>query len=177
MLYTRKGDAGTSGLYGTKERFAKDHPLYEALGTVDELNSLLGLCRAHAAAHDDGVSASAELKNVQEALFIIQAELAGTDKHLTHTHIDDLERATDHIEELIPNPHAFVLPGATPLGALFDVARAVARRAERAVISARATRPLAPESLAYLNRLSSLLYALARHATIQENGHETSPSY
>ena len=178
MLYTRKGDSGTSGLFGTSERFPKDSPVYDALGTLDELNSLLGLCRAQTSGrHDEGLDITKEILNVQQRLFTAQAELAGAQKHLSHADVELLESAIETIENLIENPHAFVIPGATELSALFDYARAVSRRAERSIITASKERPISPATGAYLNRLSSLLYALARYTAMQVDEKELSPKY
>lgn len=177
MLYTRKGDKGMSGLFGTKERFSKDSPVYEALGTVDELNSLLGVCRAHSGKIKNDFISN-EILKVQECLFIIQAELAGADKSLEQTAVDNLEQTIEVFESEIANPHSFVIPGATELSALFDYARAVSRKAERTVISTQSGKIIvSPETLAYLNRLSSFLYALARYSVVKEDKKETSPSY
>lgn len=179
MLYTRKGDAGTSGLFGTKERFPKNSPIYDALGTLDELNSLLGLCYAHAALIESTkpFSVSVLVRTVQQHLFIIQAELAGTEKRITQQQVEQMEEMIARLESLITNPHSFVIPGATELSALFDYARAVSRRAERSVVAAGAMRQVSPPTSAYLNRLSSLLYALARYAAAQAGAKEASPAY
>ena len=177
MLYTRKGDGGTSGLFGTKKRFPKNSPIYDALGTLDELNSLLGVCWAHAEDIMGEISIQKEIRSVQEALFIIQAEIAGSDKQIGTVRVDALESAIDSIETLIGNPHAFTIPGATTLSAFLDYARAVARRAERSFITAHGKRKVSARSLTYLNRLSSLLYALARYAAAKEGVREASPTY
>ena len=176
MLYTRNGDKGTSGLFGTKERLSKDSPVFEALGTVDELNSLLGICRARFAKIKDE-RISSEILKVQECLFIVQAELARVEKSLEHSHLDSLEQTIQEFESEITNPHSFVIPGVTEFSALFDYARAVSRRAERTVIAAQSGTPVSPETLAYLNRLSSLLYVLARYVAMEKNINELSPSY
>jgi cob(I)alamin adenosyltransferase len=177
MLYTRKGDKGTSGLFGTKERFPKNSPVYETLGMVDELNSLLGFCRVCSDDAKDGQSVSREILKVQECLFIVQAELAGARESITHTHIDSLEKIIESLEARIDNPHAFVIPGATKLSALYDYARAISRRMERTIISAQPVRSVSPETLAYLNRLSSFLYVLARYMAYMDGAVELSPSY
>lgn len=177
MLYTRKGDGGMSGLYGTKKRFPKDSPVYEALGTVDELNSLLGACRAQVNDQENEISIQREIRKAQEILFIVQAELAGAPKCVSRSHIEALEQVVDHIEDTIPRPHAFVIPGGSELSAFLDYARSVARRTERTVLRAGSDIHLSPDSRAYLNRLSSLLYALARLASQRENVQEMSPSY
>lgn len=179
MLYTRKGDAGTSGLFGTKVRFPKDSPIYHALGTLDELNSLLGLCHARSASVGSRESApiSEYVRTVQKHIFIVQAELAGAEKELTQQHVDQLEAMIEQLENLIANPHSFVIPGANELSALFDYARAVSRRAERAVVGAAGIRRVSASTAAYLNRLSSLLYVLARHTAVREGSMETAPAY
>ncbi len=177
MLYTRKGDDGLSGLFGTKVRFSKNSAIYEALGTIDELNSLLGICRAAAATIRTDSRTLHIIHGVQECLFIIQAEIAGANHTIQRTHITNLETAITEIEHKIENPHAFVIPGATLTSALFDFARTVARRAERTIISIPHTHAVSSESRAYLNRLSSLLYALARATAAEERRTELSPSY
>ncbi len=176
MLYTRKGDDGTSGLFGTKERFPKNSPLYEALGDVDELNSFIGLCRTKAGSLR-AFDVSAELLTVQQCLFIIQAELAGADKRMSQAHIDVLEAVVARAEEPIGNPHSFIVPGTTEASALLDVARVVCRRAERSVIAARTQKEISKSAYAYLNRLSSLLYALARLAAFESDTPEEKPTY
>ncbi|MBX9907035.1 cob(I)yrinic acid a,c-diamide adenosyltransferase [Patescibacteria group bacterium] len=177
MLYTRKGDSGTSGLFGTKERFSKDHPVYEALGTLDELNSLLGICRVYATGTVGDISLQDEIRSAQEALFIVQAELAGSNKHIDTTRVQGIEAVINKVEVLIGNPHAFVIPGATKLSAFLDYARTVARRAERSIVAPSVKQRVSDESLTYLNRLSSLLYALARYVAAEDDRKEASPSY
>ncbi len=177
MLYTRKGDDGLSGLFGTKVRFSKDSQIYEALGTIDELNSLLGVCRAAATSTHTASRTPHIIHTVQECLFIIQAEIAGADHAIHRAHITGLETTIAEIEDKIKNPHAFIIPGTTLTSALFDFARSVARRAERSVISIQHTYAVSSESRTYLNRLSSLLYALARATAAEERRTELSPSY
>ncbi len=175
MLYTRRGDDGTSGLFGTKERLGKDSVVFEALGTLDELNSQLGLCRALLFEKKIEGELQKDLITIQECLFIAQAELAGAEKHLTKASIDILEQATARAEARIENPHAFVIPGSTVLSAHFDIARTVARRAERTLVRAIIdTGVISAETKAYLNRLSSFLYAAAR---VFADKNESSPSY
>lgn len=175
MLYTKKGDSGVSGLYGTDERFPKDQSVFDALGAVDELNSLLGLCRSKA----DSLfpELATDIKLVQETLFIVQAELAGAPKSVTTEHTQTLERSIDCLERSLHNPHAFIIPGSTEYSALFDYARAVSRRTERDVIKLHTKQPIAAPLRAYLNRLSSFLYALARYAAVQGQATEHAPTY
>ena len=174
MLYTRKGDTGTSGLYGTKERVPKNSAVYEALGGVDELNSLLGLCRASAEAQNE---IARVLLEAQERLFILQAELAGSGKVISPADVLGLEDDIALFETRIRNPHAFVIPGATVLSGMLDYARAVARRVERVVVGLSAPRAAAAAARSYLNRLSSLLYVLARYAATLKGVKEASPHY
>lgn len=179
MLYTRKGDTGESGLFGTKERFPKDSLVYEALGTIDELNSLLGVCRAKAAQKNPDLLSPilSAVQSVQERLFIIEAQLAGAEKTITQKHVEELERVLARLEEHLPRFHNFVIPGVTELSSFLDLARAVSRRAERTVITLSKSRPVSDATKAYLNRLSSLLYALARFAATQAGAMEVAPSY
>jgi cob(I)alamin adenosyltransferase len=176
MLYTRGGDDGMSGLFATAERFSKDHPIYHALGTLDELNSFLGICRAHSPL-DGKIDIAKEVRNVQECLFVIQAELAGAQTTLESVHIEHLEKTIEVLESFIEDRHAFVIPGSTELSALFDYARTIARRAERAVVGTHAQRELSVASRAYLNRISSLLYAIARYFADEAGVSELSPEY
>jgi cob(I)alamin adenosyltransferase len=177
MLYTRKGDTGTSGLFGTKDRQSKASPIFEALGMTDELNSLLGFARSFGTLNNFPAASLAAplLRSVQESLFIVQAELAGAQKNLTQEHVDKLEAQIAELEAQIENPHSFIVPGATAFSGLLDVARAVSRRVERTIIRSEA--PLSPTTKAYLNRLSSFLYALARVAAKDSGEKEQSPSY
>ncbi len=178
MLYTRTGDSGMSGLYGSSERLPKDSPLYEALGALDELNSLLGVCYATVRKKNSlSYSTAVLVRTVQQHLFVAQAELAGADKFITQRQVDWMEEMIGQLEGEIENPHAFVISGATEVSALFDYARTVARRTERAVLRARAVRELSGAAYAYLNRLSSFLYALARRAAAAAGAEESSPSY
>lgn len=176
MLYTRRGDDGTSGLWGTKNRLPKDHPVFEVLGALDELNSLLGLCRAKAKGGKLSHAGPA-LRAVQECLFIAQAEVAGADKTLTKAHLDSLEAMIEKAERTVKNPHAFVIPGTTERSAWFDYARTVSRRVERRVIALKKPHAVAAGTRAYLNRLSSLLYAYARAYAATSGAREPSPSY
>ncbi|MDP2656408.1 MAG: cob(I)yrinic acid a,c-diamide adenosyltransferase [bacterium] len=178
MLYTRTGDNGTSGLFGTCDRFSKDSPVYHALGAVDEINSLLGFCRAYSLKTQwEDVDIPAELLTVQEILFIIQADVAGAQKSIEQTHIDHLEELIEDIEKKIENPQSFVIPGATEFSGLLDFARAVCRRTERAMVSAHEIDQTSLLNITYVNRLSSLLYALARYTGTQNGGIELKPHY
>lgn len=180
MLYTGKGDDGTTSFFDSKERVSKDHPLTEALGTVDELNSLLGLLRATVAKKSEPVGAKTMdqvLEETQQSLFIVQAELAGAPKMISQYKVDKLSELVNEIESELPEIKSFFIPGATQVSALFDVARTVARRAERRVIALPEKQKPSQPTMGYLNRLSSLLYALARLVAHRAGAAESAPTY
>lgn len=180
MLYTRKGDSGTSSLYRKKDRLIKNHPVFEALGGLDELNSLLGLCFAKNQFEKPVLfNVCKIIRTIQQNLFIVQAGLAGAEKSIPKSRVEEMEYIIGEIENYIEKPNSFVLAGATELSALFDYARALSRRTERSVISAnlKLDKELSPETLAYLNRLSSLLYALARYEAFLSHKKEEIPKY
>src|SRR5215469_14458255 len=168
-IYTRTGDDGETGLFGGG-RVAKDDPRVEAYGDVDELNATLGLARAIEA--DPRIDEI--LVAVQRDLFSIGALLATPDaakmrEQLAKARIDDariaqLEREIDDGETELTPLRAFILPGGTPKAATLHVARTVCRRAERRVVHLQHTVELPPLVTIYLNRLSDLLFVLARVA-------------
>ena len=166
-IYTKTGDGGETGLVDGS-RVRKDHPRVAAFGDVDELNASLGAARIHA-----GEELSALLDEVQRDLFAIGAQIADPRARvaarkekaaLTPGRIVDLERAIDAREAQMPALTAFILPGGTPLAASLHVARTVCRRAERSVLALGPADPVDPLILVYLNRLSDLLFVVARHA-------------
>jgi cob(I)alamin adenosyltransferase len=165
QYYTRHGDDGYTGLLGA-ERVPKYAPRPEAYGTVDELSSALGLARATAS---DEQSREV-LLSVQRHLYRIMTELAATSEaavHFERTNAKDvaeLERLTDALGSEIELPRDFIVPGDTLPGAALDLARTVARRAERLVARLVHQEDLENlQVLRYLNRLSSLLFVLARY--------------
>jgi len=168
-IYTRTGDDGTTGLIGG-QRVPKDAPRVEAYGAVDELNAHLG--RALANGGPDLMIAA--LRTAQDALFRIGAELATPPETsqrggvrtaaLTVDHIAHVENAIDRVEAELPPLRNFILPGGTRLAADLHTARAVCRRAERRCATLRAHAPIGEHVLPYLNRLSDLLFVLARLA-------------
>lgn len=171
MLYTGKGDDGTTTVFGARDRISKDAPVIEALGALDELNSWLGVCRVEAGERGTVIA------GIQHTLFIIQAELAGAPKTVSTEAVTALSGLINTIETALPPITTFFLPGGTPLAARLDYARTLARRAERRVIAARETRSVGAETIAYLNRLSSLLYALARRENVESGITEEPPHY
>ena len=167
-LYTKTGDDGTTGLFGGG-RIAKASARVEAYGTVDETNAAIGVARTATLDPEmDGV-----LARVQEDLFVLGAELAcapdRTDKLavplLGEAEIAKVEHAIDAADAACPPLTSFVLPGGSPAAAGLHVARTVCRRAERAALAVDDV-PARREVLVYLNRLSDLLFALARQANV-----------
>ncbi len=165
-VYTRRGDAGETDLFGG-ERVAKDTVCVEAYGAVDELNSVLGMAAAASASAD--VALLVQL--IQSALFALGAYLATpaadrSEKREAHApggeEIAELEAHIDAFEEELEPLRSFVLPGGTEAAAAFHVARTVCRRAERRVVTLGREEELAPEAPGYLNRLSDLLFVMAR---------------
>jgi cob(I)alamin adenosyltransferase len=177
MLYTGKGDKGTTTTFGCdQQRISKSSELPEALGTLDELNAFLGFVKMRATAEPRIVTA---LRDAQETLFIIQAEIAGADKKVEDSAVKQIEKIVNTIEKELPPLKGFSIAGGTELSALLDVARTLARRAERRVIAVNGMnlRDLSPETMAYMNRLSSLLFALARLANHLAGVAEEIPRY
>jgi ATP:cob(I)alamin adenosyltransferase len=184
MLYTGKGDNGTTKTFGCDQRISKSSVVAEALGSLDETNSFLGLARAKTAGTSFRID-SGEIKfsdlilEVQQNLFIIQAEVAGSTLTITKEKINKIENIVDEIEKVLPPIKSFFLSGATESSATFDFARTLARRAERRVVAAKEEGKItvSAESLSYLNRLSSLLYALARISGHLDGAEEIKPDY
>ena len=176
-LFTGKGDAGTTTAFGcNQQRISKSSELPEALGALDELNAFLGFVKMRSVSESRIASA---IRDVQETLFIIQAEVAGADKRVGERAVKNIEDIVNGIEKEIPKLKGFSIAGGTELSALLDVARTLARRAERRIIAVKEIklRELSNETLAYMNRLSSLLFALARLANHLAGVAEVVPHY
>ena len=177
-LYTRRGDSGQTDLFGG-ERVDKDALRVEAYGTVDEVNCHLGL--AAAACQDQldvpGFDAVADvLPNLQSRLFEIGADLASPREapdseepvagiaRVGKPQTDELEQLIDRFSASVPEMKHFILPGGSEVAARFHVARAICRRAERICVALNKHEPVGEQVIVYLNRLSDLMFALARHA-------------
>ncbi len=172
-IYTKTGDDGTTGrLFGG--RLAKDSPLVEVTGDVDEAVAALGLARAALADSVEAVEAAALVLRLQRDLFVVAADLSANPRArgrlvpgislVTAEMVDRLEREIDRLVDERPLRPVFVVPGATTASAALDLARAVVRRAERAVTRLPAADRGGSPVLPYLNRLGDLLFVLARHA-------------
>lgn len=192
MLYTGKGDDGTTKTFGCcDQRISKSSAITEALGALDEINSFLGVVKVNAREE----TLAAMLADVQQNLFIVQAEIAGADKHITPEKVREMENIINAIEAELPPIKTFFISGGTELAALLDFARTLARRAERRVVAVAEDSSTGSErgssidsehggkvaiekdTLAYLNRLSSLLYALARQVNHKSGITEEPPVY
>lgn len=164
-IYTKTGDRGDTGLLGGK-RVPKDDPRVEAYGTLDELAAALGVVRAFLPA--ELASTHEVLIHIQRVLFDLGADLATppgsrrVHREFAPAEIDHLERAIDAMETELEPVRQFILPGGHPAGALLHLARAVARRAERAAVTLAAGSEVEPQILAYLNRLSDFLFVVSR---------------
>jgi cob(I)alamin adenosyltransferase len=166
-IYTKTGDDGTTGLFGGS-RVGKDDELVEAYGTVDEANAAIGLARAT----EPAGALDTLLASVQGDLFVLGAELACVPEKrhnlkltlIETADIERLERAIDTNEQGLPALKNFILPGGSRTAAALHAARTVCRRAERRTLTASRRVELRPELLVYLNRLSDLLFVLARRA-------------
>ncbi len=162
-IYTKTGDAGETGLFGGG-RVPKDDPRVQAYGDVDELNAAIGLATALEPMSYD----RDRLEAIQRDLFTIGAELATSDPtklktpRIDETRIRSLEQGIDDHETNLPPLKNFILPGGFPKAAAFHLARTTCRRAERAVVALAREQSVNPEIIKYLNRLSDLLFVLAR---------------
>ncbi len=166
-IYTRGGDDGTTGLIG-RTRVSKSDPRIEAYGAVDELNAMLGLVLAYG--RDElGEDVAGWLREVQGDLFCMGALLASPEGavpgcELDPIHVQKLEEWIDQIDAGLEPLRAFILPGGSPCAAWLHLARTVCRRAERRVVSLAERAAVPVIAVQYLNRLSDLLFVLARYA-------------
>lgn len=174
MYYTGKGDQGTSKLFQSKERRLKSDLVFEVLGSLDELNSWLGFCAIEA---QEYLEIEPIIKFTQNNLFICQAYFAQADKPIPDNFLVHTEEQINLISPLLKERKTFVLSGGSRLSSLLDVARTLSRRVERRAVELGVKEELNPLVLAYLNRLSSLLYVLARWANDIKEVEEQAPEY
>ncbi|MES2304499.1 MAG: cob(I)yrinic acid a,c-diamide adenosyltransferase [Gemmatimonadota bacterium] len=168
-IYTRTGDAGETGLFGGG-RVSKDHPRVAAYGDIDELNSVLGMVRATAPTD----LYDALLETIQRDLFAIGGHLATPDPErvrkalekaeLSPDRVTEFERVMDEADVELTPLKAFILPGGAPKAAVLHLARTVCRRAERSIVHLAASSEVPELFIVYVNRLSDLLFTLARLA-------------
>jgi cob(I)alamin adenosyltransferase len=190
MLYTRKGDKGTTKLFNcpTGKRVSKSDYVFEVLGSLDELNSLIGYTKVLAKKEkiklkikEKRLNKSYEelLEDIQHALFTLQASFAGSDKKLKKDDISFLEEAIDGIEKEIPKINSFLVPGHSELSAFLDILRSNSRRLERTCVKFKVNhkQKVNENHLVFLNRLSSFFYALERYVNFIQKSKEKKPKY
>ncbi|MGQ9789425.1 MAG: cob(I)yrinic acid a,c-diamide adenosyltransferase [Armatimonadota bacterium] len=169
-IYTKTGDDGTTGLLGG-QRLSKDAPRVEAYGSVDELNAHIGLALTYLHNHS---RFREMLQQVQKTLFVIGAELAAPIGKkppvapIDASHVQELEGWIDDLEDTLPPLRHFILPGGSVPSAFLHVARTVCRRTERRVVTLFHTEPGNAHIITYLNRLSALLFVMARAVNASE---------
>jgi len=162
-IYTRTGDTGDTALVSGPRR-AKHDLRIEAYGTVDEANAVIGLARLEADAKTDAI-----LVRIQNDLFDLGADLAtpedegGNALRIAAAQVERLEKEIDAVNGKLAPLNSFVLPGGTPAAAQLHLARTIVRRAERRMTALAHAEPVNAEAIKYVNRLSDLLFVLARH--------------
>ncbi|MEX1014815.1 MAG: cob(I)yrinic acid a,c-diamide adenosyltransferase [Candidatus Paceibacterota bacterium] len=177
-FFTGKGDKGESDLGGGK-KVSKSSCNAEFLGCLDELNSWLGVCKTST----DDESVKKHLKNIQESIFLIQAEtasiMAGTkpSKIIKEEKTKDLENIILEFDKDIPQIKNFIIPGGCKESANLDFARTLARKTERQSVKLSKETEVSPSVLSYLNRLSSVLFVLSRYENHNRGFQEENPTY
>lgn len=176
-LFTGKGDDGKSTLFGVCKqaaRTSKADPIFEALGMLDELNTIVGWCAVVCTPED-----APHLIDTQDHLFTLQAEVAGADKTIQQESVDAMSALITEIGDKLPPITTFLRPGGTEYAARLDIARATTRRVERRLIALHESgeRSISAPSRAYANRLSSLFYALGRRTNNEQGIIEKPPHY
>lgn len=173
-IYTKKGDKGTTSLFGGAS-IGKNSLRIKAYGTVDELNSILGIVLTHPLSE----RGETIIKELQNQLFILGADLATLPSKKTkidrigQKEVKQLEDWIDELDEKLPSLTAFILPGGAPAGATLHLARTVCRRAERHTVALKLENPVSDETIIYLNRLSDLLFVMARFENREAGETET----
>ena len=167
-IYTRTGDDGTTSLVGGR-RVSKHARRPSAFGEVDELNSVLGLARLHFRDSDHLQALDRQIARIQNDLFDLGADLATVDEtapalRITQAQVTRLEQEIDVVNSNLQPLTSFILPGGKPLAAWLHLGRTVARRAERRMTELAVEEPVNEAAMQYINRVSDLLFVLARHA-------------
>lgn len=186
-LYTGTGDDGTTTLFHCDQgRISKSASIIEALGALDELNAYLGIVNVLSEEEQlkilinkKNISYSSILKNIQQTLFIIQAQVAGSDILVSKENIKEIENVIKIIGSTLPPVTSFTVSGGSILSAELDFSRTLARRAERRIVQVEdeGIKILKPLTITYMNRLSSVLFAMSRHANYLLSIAEDHPKY
>ena len=187
ILYTGLGDKGTTTLFDCQQgRISKSALLIEALGSVDELNAYLGIIKVYSSI--DKVSLKLGTKNIlfsqiieeiQQNLFVIQAELGGSKMTISKKELTVIEDIINQIGKVLPPITSFTISGGSIISSGLDFARTLARKSERRIISVadEGLRIISPNTIAYMNRLSSILFALSRYTNYLFSIPENHPDY
>ena len=176
-MYTRRGDGGETSLFGSK-RVSKDSSRVEAYGSIDELNSCIGVARSFLSGRDE---LSDTLKRIQGLLFVAGADLStelasrGRGEEVPRIKEKDtkwLEDENDELLKKLPSLNSFILPGGGQIAASLHLARSICRRAERRIVTVGKADAINPELLPFINRLSTVLFNLARYCNLAEGREE-----
>lgn len=171
-IYTRTGDKGKTGIFSGK-RVSKDSPLIEAIGSIDELNAVIGVVLSE---KYQVASIKKELVKIQSDLFMIGSQLANpksTSKIDSEKRAKEFEALVDQMTKKLPRLMNFILPGGGEAGATLHLARTISRRAERRIVALSRKQKIDPGILVYINRLSDLLFTIARFVNLAERKKET----
>lgn len=181
VFFTRKGDGGSSKV--GKKLICKDNELFDVLGQLDSLNSWLGFARVEALKNTKTRKLGVPILALQEILFIAQAETASigfglpVSQRVTAKHVGFLEGIIRLADQKLPKITKFIVPGGSELAVRLDIARTETRSLERSVVRHQKVAKFSPDFLAFMNRLSSVLFALARLANRELGKKEQHPSY
>jgi ATP:cob(I)alamin adenosyltransferase len=187
ILYTGFGDKGTTTLFDCKQgRISKSAVLIEALGSVDELNAYLGIIKVYYDIDKINLKIGSKknpfskiIEDIQQNLFVIQAELGGSDMHVGKKELIKIENIINKIGEVLPPITSFTVSGGSIISSGLDFARTLARKSERRIISVseEGMRNINPHTISYMNRLSSVLFAMSRYANYIFSIPEGHPDY
>ncbi|MFA6514923.1 MAG: cob(I)yrinic acid a,c-diamide adenosyltransferase [Candidatus Paceibacterota bacterium] len=187
ILYTGFGDNGTTTLFDCKQtRISKSAALIEALGSIDELNAYLGIIKVYAdidkvilKVGSRKFSYSSLIEEIQQNLFVIQAELGGSKMFVPKKELLKIEKIINEIGKVLPPITSFTISGGSLISSGLDFARTLARKGERRIIavSEEGVRNINPHTISYMNRLSSVLFAMSRYANYIFSIPESHPDY
>jgi len=187
ILYTGKGDDGATTLYHCDQgRISKSASIIEALGTIDELNAYLGIIKVYSNTDkmllkvgNKKVLYSRIIEEIQQTLFIIQAELGGANMSVGKKELKRIENIINEIGKILPPVKSFTISGGSILSSSLDFARTLARKSERRIVSVseEGVKNIGNNTISYMNRLSSVLFALSRHSNYLLSIPESHPNY
>lgn len=186
-LYTGYGDNGTTTLYNCKQgRISKSAVLIEALGSIDELNAYLGIIKVYADIDKIALKIGTKkilyskiIEDIQQDLFVVQAELGGSKMTMSKNEMKKIEKIIYNISELLPPITSFTISGGSIISSGLDYARTLARKGERRIITVteEGNRIIGVNTISYMNRLSSVLFAMSRYANHIFSIPENHPDY